>query len=121
MLINPLRFSILICINDLTLFADSERVYVLRFTFCPLSDIFLDGLQISIFKDSNIAKHLSHPHDKYVVVPTSKAPNNIVFVRKSHYIESLIKKLGIDTSLGNPIYPPTTIIGLFCVTLRQMC
>jgi hypothetical protein len=42
--------------------------------------------QISIFKDSNIAKHLSHPHEKYVV-PTSKAPNTIVFVRKSHYIE----------------------------------
>jgi hypothetical protein len=61
---------------------------------------------------------LSHPHDKYVVVPTSKAPNNIVFVRKSHYIECLIKELGIDTSLGNPIYPPTTIIGLFCVTLE---
>ena len=44
MLIDPLRFSILICINDLTLFAHSERVEVLRFTFCPLSDIFLDGL-----------------------------------------------------------------------------
>jgi hypothetical protein len=36
--------------------------------------------------------------------PPTKAPNNIVFVCKSHYI----KKLGIDNSLDNPTYTPTT-------------
>jgi hypothetical protein len=31
-----------------------------------------------------------------------KAPNNNVFVCKSHYIDCLIKELGIDNSLDNP-------------------
>jgi len=61
---------------------------------------------------------LSYPHDKYVVVPADKDPNNIVVVRKSHYIDCLIKELGIGNSLGSPTYFPTTIIGLFCVTLE---
>jgi hypothetical protein len=41
-------------------------------------------------------------HDKYVIVSADKAPNNIVFVCKSHYIDYLITELGIDNSLGNP-------------------
>jgi hypothetical protein len=56
----------------------------------------------SIFTDPNVAKHLSLLHDKYVIVSTDKAPNNIVFVCKSHNIYCLIKELGIDNSLGNP-------------------
>jgi hypothetical protein len=32
-----------------------------------------------------------------------------VFVCKSHYIDCLIKELGIDNSLGNPTYTPTTL------------
>jgi len=59
---------------------------------------------ISIFKDPNVAKHLSRLHDKYIVVPVDKAPNNIVFVCKSHYIDCLIKELSIDNLLGNPTY-----------------
>ena len=55
----------------------------------------------SIFKDPNVAKHLSLLHDKQVIVSADKAPNNIVFVCKSHYI--------IDNSLGNPTYTPTTL------------
>ena len=54
-----------------------------------------------IFKYSNVAKHLSLLHGKYVIVSADKAPNNIVFVCKSHYIDCLIKELGIDNSLGN--------------------
>ena len=53
-----------------------------------------------------LAKHLSLLHDTYVIVSTHKAPNNIVFVCKSHYIDGLIKELGIDNSLGNPTYTP---------------
>ena len=59
---------------------------------------------ISIFKDPNVAKHLSLLHDKYAIVSADKAPSNIVFVCKSHYI----KELGIDNSLDNPTYTPTT-------------
>jgi hypothetical protein len=61
----------------------------------------------SIFKDPNVAKHLSLLHDKYVV-SADKAPNNIVFVCKSHYVDCLITELCIDNSLGNPTYTPTT-------------
>jgi hypothetical protein len=42
------------------------------------------------------------------------------FVCKSHYIDCLIKGLGIDKSLGNSTYTPKswTIIDLFCVPLE---
>ena len=63
----------------------------------------------SVFKDPNVAKHLSLLHDKYVIVSADKAPNNIVFVCKSHYIDCFIKELGIDNSLGNPSHTPTTV------------
>ena len=56
-----------------------------------------------------VAKHPSLLHDKYVIVSADKAPNNIVCVCKSHYIDCLIKELGINMSLGNPIYTPTTL------------
>jgi hypothetical protein len=36
------------------------------------------------------------------IVSADKAPNNIVIVCKSHYIDGLIKELGIDTLVGNP-------------------
>ena len=55
-----------------------------------------------ILKDSNVAKHLSRFHDKYVVVPADKAPNNIVFVCKSHYIDYLIRELGIEQFTCQP-------------------
>ena len=53
--------------------------------------------------------HLSLLHDKYAIVSTDKAPNNIVFVCNSHYIYCLIKELGIDNSLGNPTYTTTAL------------
>ena len=63
----------------------------------------------SIFKDPNVDKHLSLLHEKYVIVSADKIPNNIAFVCKSHYIDCLIKELGIDNSVGNPTYTPTTL------------
>jgi hypothetical protein len=33
----------------------------------------------------------------------------LLFVCKSHYIDRLNKELGIDNSLGNPTYTPTTL------------
>ena len=58
----------------------------------------------SIFKDPNVAKHLSLLHDKYVIVSADKSPNNIVFVCKSHYIDCLIKEF----SWQPYIYPDDT-------------
>ena len=80
----------------------------------------------SIFKDPNVAKHLSLLHVKYVIVSVDKAPNNIVVVCKSHYIDCLIKELGIDNSLATLHIPRRhlrkrkswTIIGLFYVPLE---
>ena len=59
----------------------------------------------TLFKDPNVAKHLSLLCDKYAIV----SPDNIVFVCKLHYIDCLIKELGIDNSLVNPTYTPTTL------------
>ena len=64
-------------------------------------------------------------HDKYSIVYSNKADNNIAFVCKSHYVDCLINEIGIDNSLGNPTYTPTTltkeeirtIIGLFYIPL----
>ena len=63
----------------------------------------------SVFKDPKVARHLSELHDKYVVVPADKAPNNIAFVCKSHCTGCFIKEKGIDGSLGNPTYTLTTL------------
>ena len=58
----------------------------------------------SIFKDPNVAKHLSFLHDKYVIVLV-----DIVFVCKSNYNDCLFRELGINYSLWNLKYTPTTI------------
>jgi hypothetical protein len=63
----------------------------------------------SIFKGSHIPRYLSLLHDQYVIVSADKASNNIVFVCKSHYVDSLNKELGIDNPLGNPTYTPSII------------
>ena len=63
----------------------------------------------SIFKDPNVARHLSHLHDKYVFVPVDKVHNNIVFVCKAQYLDCLIQELDIDNSLGNPTYTLATL------------
>ena len=47
--------------------------------------------------------------DKYIIVYSNKAHNNIAFVCKSHYVDCLINELGIDNSLGNLTYTSTTL------------
>ena len=46
---------------------------------------------------------------KTVSQQLDKAPNNIVFVCNSHYVDCLIKKYGTHNSLGNPTYTLTTL------------
>ena len=53
-------------------------------------------------EECEVVKHPSLLHDKHVIVSVDKTPNNIVCVCKSHYIDCLIKELGIDNPLGNP-------------------
>jgi len=60
----------------------------------------------SFIKDSDVAKNLTNLHVKYVVVPAYKAPNNVVIVCKSNYIDCLRKELSIGNSFGNPRYIP---------------
>jgi hypothetical protein len=43
-----------------------------------------------------VLEALSYSHHKYVVVHEDKASNTIVFVCNLHYIDCLIKELGID-------------------------
>ena len=62
----------------------------------------------SNFKDPNVAKYMSLLHDIYVIVSADKPHNNIDFVRQSRSVDCLIKELGIDNSLGNLTYTPTT-------------
>jgi hypothetical protein len=49
----------------------------------------LDTKATFVFKDPEVAETLSIIHDKYVVVPVDKAPNNIVFICIKHYIDCL--------------------------------
>jgi hypothetical protein len=63
----------------------------------------------SIFKDPNVAKHLSLLHDQYIIVSAYKSPNNVMCVCKSHYEDCLIKELDICYSLDNPTHTPTTL------------
>ena len=63
----------------------------------------------TILNDPDIKTYLSHLHEKYVVVPADKASNNIVFVCKKYYINSLAKELGVTSSKGNATYALETL------------
>ena len=60
----------------------------------------------SVFKNPDVAETLSTIHDKCVVVPADKAPNNIVLICIKHYINCLMIEIGLDTciSQGNTTY-----------------
>jgi len=63
----------------------------------------------SIFNDKNVVENLSDLHNKYIVVPTDKASNFIVFVCKTYYIGCLVRELGINNNFGDPTYTPTSL------------
>ena len=62
----------------------------------------------SIFNNPSVKKCLNKIHDKYVVVPADKAPNNIIFICKSYYIQCLMKELGLFGNNANETYRRTT-------------
>ena len=55
-----------------------------------------------MFDDQDIAAEVAEDHEKFIVVPSDKASNNIVFVCKTHYINCLMEELGMNTMTGNP-------------------
>ena len=62
-----------------------------------------------VLQNADVKACLSELHNKYVFVPADKAPNNIIIICKSYYIETLIKELGLDnssTTTGNSTYTP---------------
>ena len=63
----------------------------------------------SVFDISEVPAELFELQEKYVVVPADKASNNIVFVCKTHYINCLVEKLGLNTSTGNPTCTPSAV------------
>jgi hypothetical protein len=52
-----------------------------------------------IFKDHEFSETI---HNRHVVVPADKAPNNIILICKEHYNDCLKIELGLESSQGNP-------------------
>ena len=46
-------------------------------------------------QNADVKACLSDLHNKYVFIPTDKAPNNIIIICKRYYIETLIIGIGI--------------------------
>ena len=57
-----------------------------------------------IFRDPDVVHELSRLHENFVIVPADKASNNYTFVCKKHYVDILIKELGLHSLPGNPTY-----------------
>ena len=60
-----------------------------------------------VVQNADVKARLSDLHNKYVFASADKAPNNIITICKRYYIETLIKKLGLDncsTPTGNSAY-----------------
>ena len=60
-----------------------------------------------VLQNVDVKACLSDLHNKCVLVPADKAPNNIIILRKMYYIETLTKELGLDncsTPTGNSTY-----------------
>ena len=46
-------------------------------------------------------------HANYVLLPADKVANNVILVCKKYYIDTLVKKLGINiVNINNPKYIP---------------
>ena len=95
--------------NHLNILAISFRQQALFEIWVKLLKQFKRRSHESVFDDQDVAAELAEIHEKFVVVPADKASNNIVFVCKIHYINCLMKELGMSTMTGNPTYNLTAI------------
>jgi len=48
--------------------------------------------------DRHVKAYLNELQEKYVLVPADKAGNNIIFVCKYYYIQTLMRELGIEST-----------------------
>ena len=50
-----------------------------------------------VLNQPDVKDTLEKVHADYVLVPADKAANNVIVMCKKHYIETLVKDLGINT------------------------
>jgi hypothetical protein len=63
----------------------------------------------SVFSKPKEINELERLHGGFILVPTNKACNNIIFVCKDHYYNCIIIELGINSTFGKPTYTPTAL------------
>ena len=54
-----------------------------------------------LLQKHSIKKQLENLHTKYVITPIDKASNNVAFICKRHYAQTLVDELGLG-NLKNP-------------------
>jgi GTP1/Obg family GTP-binding protein len=62
----------------------------------------------SALNKPEVIRELNKLHEEYILVLADKACNNIVFVCKTHYHQCIINELGVNFTIGNRTYAPTT-------------
>ena len=58
-----------------------------------------------ILKQPDVIQHLEELHQKYVFVPIDKAANNVAIVCKKHYVEVILKEIGVNTTPSETYSP----------------
>ena len=56
-----------------------------------------------VLKQDTVIEYLSELYEKYVLVPTDKAANNIAIICKKYYVTVILKEIGI-LDAGNETY-----------------
>ena len=51
-----------------------------------------------VLTQPDVIQHLEELHKKYVFVPIDKAANNVAIVCKKHYVEVILKEVGVNTT-----------------------
>ena len=51
-----------------------------------------------ILNDPSVRECLNNIHERFVVVPADKAPNNIIFICKAYYLQCLVDELNLSAS-----------------------
>ena len=58
-----------------------------------------------ILKDNTVANYLDELQHKYVMTPIEKADSNVAFICKRHYVQVLVKELGLADGHTNTYEP----------------
>ena len=58
-----------------------------------------------VLKQPDVIQHLEELHKKYVFVPIDKAANNVAIICKKHYVEVILKEVGVN-SVPSDTYSP---------------